>query len=463
MVAERFSEPPSTCRFFCLQPPPRAHNMDALGAEQFVPTGVAHDFVPTGMASYEPETVGQSVLMFKMLATGAVTLTQCLFLKWRQYKHQSQMEKERERQQQQQQQQQQLLALGDQQQLLALGDQQQPQQQLLALGNQRFEATVPLPIQGTPGDSNGTPDATTPLGYNYSLLDEQDQAQQHFLQLLAELRTLKQQVREQQQANQNLQLKLVNDNTTLQKLQVGVETRDQMKNEEIRRLQQQLEKQKTTIDDKDKQLQQLNEQTGRTKDPMWEQSKVYNDSWQQDLQRTGRLQVAQDHDKMDIALQTIPVYAMAADMDIAKAIDICVDDYIANGGNIADRNVVNGRVVADWGIRVRIKLEETGISIKDKLSTITITNTNTKGKSAGDGYKTPISTVKRLLYTPSAESSLSVTLVVLIFYDGRRRVVMVMMMMTTTTGLKTDIQKMVTVVDNKTEMVVTGTNPKNLV
>ena len=80
---------------------------------------------------------------------------------------------------------------------------------------------------------------------------------------------------------------------------------------------------------------------------MLEQSKVYNDSWQQDLQRIGRLQVAQDHDKIDATLQTAPVYAMAADMGIAKAIDICVYDYIANGGDIADRNVVNGRVVAD--------------------------------------------------------------------------------------------------------------------
>ena len=40
---------------------------------------------------------------------------------------------------------------------------------------------------------------------------------------------------------------------------------------------------------------------------------------------------------------------------------------------------------------------------------------------------------------------------------------MVMMMVKTTMSLKTDIQKMDTVVDNKTEMEVTETNPKNLV
>ena len=126
--------------------------MDALGAEQFTPTGMAAQFLPTGMADYELETVGPSRLMFKMLATGAVTFTQCLFQKWRQYKHQSQVEKERERQQQQQ------------------------QQQLI----QRFEATMALVIQGTPGNITGTPDATTSLGYNYSLLDEQDVAEQQF-------------------------------------------------------------------------------------------------------------------------------------------------------------------------------------------------------------------------------------------------------------------------------------------
>ena len=68
---------------------------------------------------------------------------------------------------------------------------------------------------------------------------------------------------------------------------------------------------------------------------MWEQSKEYNDSWQQDLQRAGRLQVVQDHNNTNIT--------MAVDVDIAKAIDICVHDYIANGGNVAGGNVVRKR------------------------------------------------------------------------------------------------------------------------
>ena len=41
---------------------------------------------------------------------------------------------------------------------------------------------------------------------------------------------------------------------------------------------------------------------------------------------------------------------MVADMDNARTINICVDDYIINGDNIADRHVVIDRVIVDWGV-----------------------------------------------------------------------------------------------------------------
>ena len=144
----------------------------------------------------------------------------------------------------------------------------------------------------------------------------------------------------------------------------------------------------------------------QTKDLVWEQSVQNNDSWQQDLQPPGRLQITQDHQMINITIQNIPIYVMAADEEIAKAIDVCVDDYIINGGNVADRDVVNGRVVAGWGVRAHMKCKEEGVNITDVLSIATTTNSITKGKGTGDGYKTSIHTVNILLCTPSDESSL---------------------------------------------------------
>ena len=109
--------------------------------------------LPIGNAEYEGELIGPNILLFKLMATGAVTLTQGLFMKWRQYKHQAQREQERQRQQQQ------------------------------------YEAnTSVLAIQQhTPvGISDCTLDATAPLGYNFALLDEQEVVQQQVPQLLAE-------------------------------------------------------------------------------------------------------------------------------------------------------------------------------------------------------------------------------------------------------------------------------------
>ena len=123
MVAERFSELPFTCKFFVLQHSSFAQTMD--------------DLVPIGMATYEPEMVGKILLLFKLVATGAVTFTHALFLKWRQYKHQLQAETQQQQQ------------------------------------TQQFDDNMAvLAIQGTPGNTtSGSPDAATPLGYDFDVLD----------------------------------------------------------------------------------------------------------------------------------------------------------------------------------------------------------------------------------------------------------------------------------------------------
>ena len=315
------------------------------------------------VANYIPETVGPTLLLFKFMAPGAVTPTQCLFSKWRQYKHQMQMEAERERQQHQ-------------------------------YNNNMDALAIQQHTRG--GTTAETTEATTPLGYNYALLDEQELANINYPQVLPELRDLRQQIREEQQAKQEIQKELEVNHTALQRLQIGVDTRDRAQRDEIRRLQRLEQRQtiKTT-----KAISDGGNEIEHAKDPMWESSVVLHDHWQQDLKRIGRLPTNAN---------ITPVYAMAVNTDINKAIDLCVDDYIENGGNIADRIVVNSQIVADLGVRVRLRLADKGIIINDKACiaiTIATTKFNTNGKANGDGYRTPINVVKQLLFTPSTESS----------------------------------------------------------
>ena len=249
--------------------------------------------------------------------------------------------------------------------------------------------------------SAGSPDAATPLGYNYDMLDEQEGAQKQFPQLLAEIKNLRQQVSEQRHNNVQLQRQCESNSTAIQKMQLGMNIRDQAHNNGIRRLKQELAQRQTTTDSG---RQQLTEQGSSSKDPVWEQSLQHNDHWQSELHRTGRMPVPERQPQAIIL-----VYAMAAITEIAKAIDECVDDYGINGGTIADRNVINGHLVVDWGVRMRIRLDERGITIKDKginaINNKIGTTTMENGKSNVDGYKIPLNAEKRLLYTPSQESS----------------------------------------------------------
>ena len=179
-----------------------------------------------------------------------------------------------------------------------------------------------------------------------------------------------------------------------------MDIRDQAQTAEVKRLTEQLAKQQQqTTPTKQDQV---------PKDPYWEQPLQSNDHWQQDLQRTGRMPTP-DRQPQAIVGTTTPVFAMADIVEITKVIEECVDDYVVHGGTIADRNAVNSQIVVDWVVRVRMRLEERSIPIKDKSIFIITNNRNCqiisgKDKNSGDGYKIRIS-VARVLYTPSQEFS----------------------------------------------------------
>ena len=84
-----------------------------------------------------------------------------------------------------------------------------------------------------------------------------------------------------------------------------------------------------------------------------------------------------------------------------KAIELHVDDHEENVGNIADGNLVSGNIAADWGLRVRRRLEERGI----KTTGITITNNGTNSKANDSGYDTPISRIEKIIHSPESAPS----------------------------------------------------------
>ena len=44
-----------------------------------------------------------------------------------------------------------------------------------------------------------------------------------------------------------------------------------------------------------------------------------------------------------------------------------IDNYQIHGGTISDRNMVNSQIVPGWGVRVRRRLVERNIDIKDNV------------------------------------------------------------------------------------------------
>ena len=186
----------------------------------------------------------------------------------------------------------------------------------------------------------------------------------NFKQFVDELKDLKQQPRVQQEQHRQI----------VQRLQLGMDERDKDLNAEVLRLRRQLGTKQTIVDDRTKILEQTLEEQNRllaqTKkrettdeqalDPMSERFKIGKDSWQ----GTGK---RKDHNATEA-----PMYATGATTTINKAIDIWTEDYTKHGGDVADRNVVDAQIAADWGVRARRRLIETGIESK---GTIIITNT----------------------------------------------------------------------------------------
>ena len=88
MVAGRFLSPPLPLHLFLTSPPFFLRACTMPGAEQFLRAPLAD---PNMGVTLDPATgmpyatVGGTLLMYKVLATGTVALSEWLFIKWRQY------------------------------------------------------------------------------------------------------------------------------------------------------------------------------------------------------------------------------------------------------------------------------------------------------------------------------------------------------------------------------------------
>lgn len=149
-------------------------------------------------------------------------------------------------------------------------------------------------------------EATFPLGFDFGRLETQNSGQQLFKQLLDELKEMKAQMRAQQQ---NFERQLAQQEAKynqceayIQKLELGMDTRDQKKNEDIQQLRQRLQMKQAMLDNQARIVEDtLNDQDRRTeciehkettdrtdKDPMWERSEAGNDNWHQALKPDDR-------------------------------------------------------------------------------------------------------------------------------------------------------------------------------
>ena len=148
MVAERSQDPPLPVHtsFLTFSSPRFLATMVSAAADDYVPSLMADVDPETGLTYTPAKTLGEQLFMYKLLATGAVSLTQCLFYKWRKWQKKAQQ--------------------------------------------QRNEETT-LAIYSQPRDDN------SPLGFDFERLDEQDDHQQRYSQLLADNKRLKEQIREQ--------------------------------------------------------------------------------------------------------------------------------------------------------------------------------------------------------------------------------------------------------------------------
>lgn len=179
--------------------------------------------VPVGNGNDELMPVGSS-MMFNAVAMGAVATFELIFVQWRRYKRLSQQEQ-----------------------------QQQYDVNMNRLAIQQY----------SPGHFSEGANASS-LAFNYEQLDIQEAQQQSFPQLLAELRELRQQIREQQQVfNEQLEQQKQQHRQHMQRLQLGMDERDQRKNEQMHLMETQLKDRQTTIDEQRQQLEQTKQTTNK--------------------------------------------------------------------------------------------------------------------------------------------------------------------------------------------------------
>ena len=265
-------------------------------------SAAASDFVPSPMPDVDPATglnytfaatAGGQLLLYKVLATAAVTFTQCFFYKWRKWQIQRQQQREQEEQQ---------------------------------------EQTTALAIYQPFADDN------SPLGFDFDRLEVQDDHRRFYQQLLADNKKMKQRLREQETAHAQ----------EIQRMQVGKDTNNETHYEDLQRLKQQLREKQIITEAQDKKIEQAEAHKSmdkRGEDPLWERSKRGDEDWKEEPGST-----AQTHTRPDIAKIQAPSCAIGT-TQITKAIDQWIDDYKLHGGIIADRNCVDGRIVTDWGLR----------------------------------------------------------------------------------------------------------------
>ena len=298
--------------------PPRASSRDLVSA-------VASDFVFTLMPDVDPMVgftytpVGCNMLMYKFIEPGVVAAIGYLFYQWNQFQFQRQQKRQQKRQQEQQQQQQQV------------------------------SPTIALVATTTMAIYN-QPEVDSFLGFDFERFEMQDEQQQHSLyrQLLADMKEMKQQLRQQQQ---HFAQQEVTHKSELQRLQGGKDTKNEKYQGELQQLKQRLNETQKFIDEKDKELEQAEARARMDKrgaDPLWERSERGDEDWKTETQTTRQTHALQDHTTAHIFS-----YATVVFETVVAVIDQWIDDRKLHGGIIADRNCVEGHIVADWGVRVR--------------------------------------------------------------------------------------------------------------
>ena len=168
----------------------------------------------TGMAL---EPVGNKLLFMQMAAVGVSVFSQFIFVKWNQYKQKAKQE-----------------------------NQQQAQQQ------QFDDNMATLAIQGTP-----SPADTPQQQYDWEALDVRGRS---FPQLLADCRMLRQQLREQkQECEHKIETEQQKHYNYIQRTQIGMDTKEQKRSEELVDLQRFVTIKQNIIDEQTMLLQAMDE------------------------------------------------------------------------------------------------------------------------------------------------------------------------------------------------------------